>query len=185
MRYIGDPEEAALRYYRLNFADADQAEPHAAGASIPDVHARVVNAWIEDEAAERIENVEQGKPILLNVEVEAREDLEQPTFGFHFLNADGVHVFGFNTTLSVDASERDCVPAGRRVHVSGRIENPLVPGRYSVSCWISRNRVQGDMALQHVRLLDFVVYGTRPSPGLVAVDAQFEAAIEPAGERAG
>jgi ABC-type polysaccharide/polyol phosphate transport system ATPase subunit len=185
LHYIGDPEETALRYYRLNFAEADQAGSPAAGVGIPDVHARVVDAWLEDEAGERLENVEQGTPILLNVEVEAREDLEQPTFGFHFLNGDGVHVFGFNTPLSVDAGERDCVPAGRRVRVSGRIENPLVPGRYSVSCWITRNRVQGDMALQHVQLLDFIVYGTRPSPGLVAVDVEVDAAIEHGEERAG
>jgi hypothetical protein len=54
-----------------------------------------------------------------------------------------------------------------------------------VSCWITRNRVQGDMALQHVRLLDFIVYGTRPSPGLVAVDVEVEAAIEHGEERVG
>jgi hypothetical protein len=70
------------------------------------------------------------------------------------------------------------VPAGRRVRISGSIENPLLPGRYSVSCMISRNRAQGDLALHVVRLLEFVVYGTRPGPGDVAVRADVEAELE-------
>ena len=56
-------------------------------------------------------------------------------------------------------------PAGGRVRIAGTIENPLLPGRYFVSCLISRNRAAGDLALHVVRLLDFVVYGTRPGPG--------------------
>jgi hypothetical protein len=70
------------------------------------------------------------------------------------------------------------VAAGQRVRIARRIENPLLPGRYSVSCMISRNRTQGDLALHVLRLLDFVVYGTRPGPGSVSVRADVEAALE-------
>ena len=35
------------------------------------------------------------------------------------------------------------------------------------------------MALHIVRLLDFVVYGTRPGPGSVSVRTDVEAALEP------
>src|SRR5918998_625700 len=41
LRYLGDPEEAALRYYRLNFGGA--GGEHAAGG-VPDVNVRVVDA---------------------------------------------------------------------------------------------------------------------------------------------
>jgi hypothetical protein len=34
---------------------------------------------------------------------------------------------------------------------------------------VSRNRTQGDLALHVIRLLEFVVYGTRPGPGSVTV----------------
>ena len=47
-------------------------------------------------------------------------------------------MFGFNRTLEL---EPDRVEAGRRVRISGRIENPLLPGRYSVACLVSRNRL--------------------------------------------
>jgi ABC-2 type transport system ATP-binding protein len=171
--YLGDPEEAALRYYRLNFGHgSDKAAP----GGVPDVNVRLIDAWLEGESGARIENVEQGDPIRLTVMLEARRDLESPVFGFHFDNADGVRLFGFNRQLS-DGSE--AVLTGRRVKIRGEIENPLLPGRYHVSCWTSRNRTQGDLALHVLRLLDFVVYGTRPGPGSVSVAADVEAAIEP------
>jgi ABC-2 type transport system ATP-binding protein len=165
LRYIGDAEEAALRYYRLNFTGggAEGGPPDPGG--VPDVNVRVVEAHLGSG------NVEQGRPIELEVVFEARHDLVAPVFGFHFLDADGVTVFGFNRAL-----ER--VDAGERVRIAGQIDNPLLPGRYFVNCWISRNRAQGDLALHVVRLLDFVVYGTRPGPGSVAVEADVEATVE-------
>ena len=177
LRYIGDPEETALRYYRLNFA-GDSANGGAAGGAVPDVNVRIVEARLEDAGGARVENVEQGEPIGISVVFEARHDLDSPVFGFHFVNADGAAVFGFNRTLARADDEPDLVPAGRRVRISGSIENPLLPGRYSVSCMISRNRAQGDLALHVVRLLEFVVYGTRPGPGDVAVRADVEAELE-------
>jgi hypothetical protein len=178
LRYVGDAEEAALRYFRLNFGGAHDTDAGAAG--VPDVNVRVVDAWLENERGERVDNVEQGAPIVLGMVFEARHPLERPVFGFHFLDQDGVTVFGFNETLG---SEPDRLEPGQRVRISGRIENPLLPGRYFVSCWISRNRTQGDLALHVIRPLEFVVYGTRPGPGSVAVradvDVQLEATTEP------
>jgi ABC-2 type transport system ATP-binding protein len=173
LRYLGDAEEAALRYYRLNFGGHDGT--HAGPGGVPDVNVRVVDAWLENEAGERVENVEQGEPIGIGVVFEARHDLAAPVFGFHFLNVDSVTLFGFNRTLE---REDDRLAAGQRVRISGRIENRLLPGRYFVNCWISRNRNQGDLALHVVRLLDFVVYGTRPGPGSVSVRADVEADVE-------
>jgi ABC-2 type transport system ATP-binding protein len=171
--YLGDPEETALRYYRLNFGTANGPLD---GAGVPDVNVRVLEARLENERGERVDNVEQGRAIGLNVLFEARHDLEGPVFGFHFLDADGNTVFGFNRSLTADS---DRIAAGQRVRIAGTIENPLLPGRYFVSCWISRNRTQGDLALHVVRLLDFVVYGTRPGPGNVSVRADVEAAPLP------
>ena len=60
LRYLGDPEETALRYYRLNFGGGAHA---TAAAAVPDVNVRVADAWLENAAGERVENVEQGEPI--------------------------------------------------------------------------------------------------------------------------
>jgi ABC-2 type transport system ATP-binding protein len=175
VRYTGDPEEAALRYYRLNFGGPGA---EAAGDK-PDVNVRVIDAWLDNPLGERVENVEQGVPLQLNAIFEARHDLVAPMFGFHFVNAERVPVFGFNRSLERAEDEPDVVAAGRRVRVSGTVENRLLPGRYAISCLISRNRTQGDLALHDVRLLDFVVYGTRPGPGNVTMDVDVDAVLEP------
>jgi hypothetical protein len=174
-RYLGDPEEAALRYFRLNFGGGSAPSKHGA---VPDVNARLLDAWLENRDGERVENVEQGEPIGFNVIVEARHDLVSPVFGFHFLTAEGLTVFGFNTTLSLAEGVADVLEAGQRVRISGTIENRLNPGRYYVSALISRNRSVGDLALHVLRLLDFVVYGTQPAPGPVTIETDVDAVID-------
>ncbi len=172
IRYLGDPEETALRYYRLNFSGTADDAPFQAGG-VPDVNASPIDAWLEDADGGRIDNVEQGDPLRFNAIFEARHALDVPVFGFHFLNADGETVFGFNQGVEPERLE-----AGERVTISGAVENRLRPGRYSVVCWVSRNRTQGDVALHVLRLLEFVVYGTRQGPGSVEVATDLKAEIE-------
>jgi ABC-2 type transport system ATP-binding protein len=182
LRYTGDPEEAGMRYFRLNFGGLEDEERPRQDGGVPDVHARLVDSWLEGEAGERVDNIEQGHPIRLNIVVEARRELSGPVFGFHFRNADGVQVFGFNKTLTLADDEPDRIAAGQRVRISGKVENPLLPGRYFVNCWVCRNRNHGDVALQLMHLFDFVVYGTNPGPGVVSVEADVEAVPEPKAE---
>jgi ABC-type polysaccharide/polyol phosphate transport system ATPase subunit len=173
LRYIGDAEEAALRYYRLNFGgDRDNA---ARPGGVPDVNVRIVAATLRNQAGDAVENVEQGEPIGIDLVFEARHELVDPVFALHFQNSDGDTVFGFNRSLDGGVTR---LATGDRVRLTGTIENPLLPGRYFVTCWISRNREQGDLALHIVHLLDFVVYGTRPGPGDVSVRADVEASLE-------
>jgi ABC-type polysaccharide/polyol phosphate transport system ATPase subunit len=173
LAYIGDPEETSLRYLRLNFGGSEGQDPTA----VPDLNARVVHARLEDAAGERIDNVEEGTPIVLDVLIEARRDLAKPSFWINVVNEDGVLAFGLTRTL--EGQEHDRVPAGGRVRLSGSMENRLVPGRYHLDCWVRRNRDQGDLSVQGIRLLDFVVYGTGPRRGVVSVRADFEAVAEP------
>ena len=176
LQYLGDPEETALRYYRLNFGGHDPARGEA--QDVPDVNVRLIDVWLANRAGERVENVEQGEPIALNVIYEAVHDLVSPQFGFHFLNADGVQLFGFNRGLEDTEAEGDVLRAGQRIRLTSRIENRLLPGRYSISSMISRNRSFGDLALHVLRLVEFVVYGTEPGAGSLAVQVDTEASVE-------
>jgi ABC-type polysaccharide/polyol phosphate transport system ATPase subunit len=178
--YIGDPGEAALRYFRLNFAGGVPSDSGDRPQAVPDVHVKVLDAWIENGGGERVVNVEQGSPIHLNVVLEARQELVRPVFAFHFLNADGNNVFGFSSTLEVEDPSQDRMDAGQRVRIAGRVENPLLPGRYVVDGLVARNRTEGDLALQPVRLVDFVVYGVEPGYGQVSVRTDVTASLEPA-----
>ncbi len=60
-RYLGDPEEAALRYYRLNFTGTKDAGGNDNAHSVPDVNVTLDDAWLEDEDGTRVDNIEQGK----------------------------------------------------------------------------------------------------------------------------
>jgi ABC-2 type transport system ATP-binding protein len=178
LAYVGDPEEAARRYLRVNFQAADGQAGSRKDTMIPDIHARLVDAWLEDGAGRRVPNVEAGEPLRFQAIVEARRELPSPVFGFHCTNADGVEVFGFNRTLNVRGGQPDRLDVGQRVRIAGTIENPLTPGRYTVNCWIARSRNPGDWAIQSITILDFVVYGTQPGAGVVAVNADVEAVPE-------
>ena len=169
LRYLGDPEEAALRYYRLNFATAD---PDDGGGEAP---VRVVDAWLQDAAGARVDAVEHRAPLAFVMVVEALRELAAPVVGFQVLNRDGVAVLGFGGAL----------PAGRRVRVSARVENPLLPGRYSLGCSIGREDAPGDLALRVPQLVEFEVRparARRPGEdaelGMVSVDEDVHAALE-------
>jgi ABC-2 type transport system ATP-binding protein len=172
-QYVGHPEEAALRYYRINFADTRIEDGDGTVGAVPDFNAKVVRAQLRNEHGAPVENVEQGAPIVLDVLLEARRELVAPTFIIHVSNADGVLVFGLKRTLEGQQGGR--VAAGERVRLAGRIENSLLPDRYSIGCWVRRHRKHGDLAVQGLHLLDFVVYGTGAGDGVVSVMADLEA----------
>ncbi len=177
LRQIGAPEDAALLYYRINFAGGDGAPAGAPGEAVVDVNGRVVRAGLRDAAGEPAENVEDGAPIDLDVAVEAARALDRPIFVFHVVNADGVVVGGFTRTLD----ER--VEAGQHVRLSGRVENRLVAGRYFLDLYIREYGREGGLTVQGLRLLSFVVYGTAPPHGLVSLHADVEPVLEAAPRR--
>jgi ABC-2 type transport system ATP-binding protein len=179
MEYIGDPEETAMRYYRANFERAGRADAWEQQAALTDINARVVHARLTNEAGVQIEDVEQGQPIVLDALIEAKRELIAPIFSIHVSNAQGTVVFGF--TRDLDGQGRDRVAAGERVRLAGRIQNSLVPGRYSLDCWVRRHREGGEPAFQGLRLLNFVVSGTASHErhGLVEVQTDVEAVSEP------
>jgi ABC-type polysaccharide/polyol phosphate transport system ATPase subunit len=169
--HIGEPEEVAMRYYRLNFAEG-RSDAAASGPALPDINARVVEAGLSDESGQPLENVAQGAPLFLDLVIEARRDLADPTFVIQVMNADSIVVFSISRTLGAGAAE---VRAGDRVRISGRIENSLVPGKYFLDCWVRRPRERGDLAVQGLRLREFVVYGTGAREGIVSVSTDVEA----------
>jgi hypothetical protein len=172
--HVGQPEETALGYLRQNFSGRPADGESASGDDgvVLDVNGRIVEASLRDGGGDRIDNVEEGTQILMDVVIEAARDLTRPHFVFHIRNDDGVVVFGFTRQLDQD------VTAGARVRLAGSLENRLVPGRYYLDCWIRQDREHGGMALQALRLLQFVVYGTSDSAGLVAMDADIEPTVE-------
>jgi len=177
-RFLGDPEEAALRYYRLNFGGRQPGTANGAGADGERADVSLLDVWLEDLAGARLADVQEGQSFRFNVLVEARADLKSPTLGFELLNVDDVSVFGFGTTLEKADGVSRRLAAGERLRVSAEIDNRLVPGRYSVLCSISRSGTRGDDALRDVRIADFLVKGEDPMPGMIFVRARVDASVE-------
>ncbi len=173
-RFLGDPEEAALRYYRLNFAGGH--DPGGSDGSGPDVD--LVDVWLEDLDGRRVENLEQGQGFRFNLIARARQDLPAASLGFELLNVDDVSVLGFGQALERDDGTPTPLRAGQQVRVSAEIVAALVPGRYSVLCSMSRSRDRGDDALRDLRVIDFLVTGRDPMPGMVSVRASVAATVE-------
>ena len=183
-RFIGDPEEAGRQYFRMNFEkrkvtlDGDRDV-----VIVPDFLARVSEAWLEDEHGERIANVESEQPIRLNAVIEARQDLANPGFRLQINNAEGVHVFELDTKLTEE--DGGSLVTGKRVRVSATLDNPLMPGRYAIVCWVAVLRNEEETVQQAMKLLNFVVFGIPKGQSIVSVPGEFEVGVEaaPAAER--
>jgi len=176
VKAIGDPGEVARKYLRLNFESAPSSGDDSLG-EVADVV--VEDAWLEDDAGERVTNLEKGKDLHFCAELEAKRDVEGPTFGFTFANPDGVEVTGFGVPLG-DLPER--VTAGQKLQIRTRIENRLAPGRYVVRCWIHRHRNISDIVLYSPHVLDFVVFG-KDEPGVAFFEHEVRFDVKNGGEK--
>ncbi|MGA9373157.1 MAG: ABC transporter ATP-binding protein [Solirubrobacterales bacterium] len=178
-RYIGDPEETGRRYLRMNFAKRRITIGGEKEISlVPDILARVSEAWLENSRGERIDNVEVGEPIRLNARIEARRDLASPAFGVQFNNRDGVEVFGLDGELGAEDGA-EVLRAGQEATITVALDNPLLPGRYTVICWVAVSRDEGEAAHHTMKLLDFVVFGVEGGAGIVSVPGEFGVEVEP------
>jgi len=185
-RYLGEPEQTALRYLRLNFGGehavpglpptgAEEAPEPIALTAVPEFNVRKLHARLLDAGREPVANVELGRPLGLDIALEAARALERPSFVLNVLNEDGLIVFSVTRVL-----ER-AVPAGGRITLPGEIENPLGPGRYFLDLWVRNDPDRGPVAVQGLRLLQFVVYGTGAAAGLVSVRAEVDPRVEEPG----
>jgi ABC-2 type transport system ATP-binding protein len=175
VQMIGDPAEVGREYMKLNFEEA--AVEH--DATLPDTQraARMTGAWLEDMEGKRTINVAEGEPVRALVELEVKNDVEGPLFAGVFTNPDGLHVVGFQTNLRIDGEEVEVLEAGQRVTFSTEFENVLRPDRYNVSFRLCRNRNPGDVAMQMVGAIDFVVYGTGTQLGVVEIEMKHDATV--------
>jgi len=166
--YMGDPEEVGRRYLRLNFSgEADAADPR----SHRDLHAKIVDAWLEDGEGNRQKNVEGRDPIRIHSVIEATDRLDKPVVAYHLYDTRGVHLLGFNYSAEEGGADApEVLMPGQRLKVSVELENRLANGHYYLKCWVARDREPGHLTLQVFDLLDFVIYNVEPIAGLVKVE---------------
>jgi ABC-2 type transport system ATP-binding protein len=169
----GDSDEVARRYLRLNFEQAPTQSSDEDWGGSADV--RLVDAWLEGPDGGRVSSVETGGELRLQAVFEATRDVNQPSFGFVFVNPDGVEVGGVGEELPADGPSG--LRAGQRVRLSSTIENQFTPGRYLVRCWVFRNQSYADLVLHAPHVIDFVVFGDE-SGGVISLKHEISATIE-------
>jgi len=175
LRYIGDPEEVAQRYLKLNFERTAEQPEQAFQGQTGQEDARVLRAWLEDSAGGRTSNLERREPIRFRVEVEAINEIPEPSFGFNIANVDEIQVSAFGTHLADGEGMAERLTPGERARLRADIDNILTPGRYRMGFWVCRNRNFNDVVLRVPRVLEFVVYGSVWSVGVVSLEAEIEA----------
>jgi len=176
---IGEPEEIGRHYLRLNFEGEHAGKTDQGENLAVDLHTAIIEARLLDEDDDPITNIEFGRPIRFEAVLEAKSELLEPVLTFHVLDADSRLVFGHQRALVLGNGEPGHVPAGGRIQIAGTLDNPLNPGRYHLTCWVRRNRTQGDMAVQAMRMIDFVVFGTPGGAGgMITVDGDIELELE-------
>jgi hypothetical protein len=180
VRFIGNPEEAGRQYLRMNFEKRKVTlDGNREVVIVPDFLARVSEAWLEDEEGERITNVEAEQQIRLNAVIEARQELSNPGFGLQVNNADGVEVFEFERRLGDENRPASLAP-GQQIRISATVDNPLMPGRYAIVCWVAVIRNDEETAQQAMKLLDFVVFGISRGQAIVSVPGELDLMVDEA-----
>jgi ABC-2 type transport system ATP-binding protein len=181
LRYLGDPEEVGRRYFRLNFGGVTD-EPVQADLSHLEGDALIRDAWIVNGANERVNSVDQRDPIRIRAVIEAVEEIPRPGVGLLITNVDGIQVYGFGSPLLFTEEEHGTLSPGERIRVAATVENRLAPGRYYLTAWVCRNALMTDLVVRIPNILDFVVYGTHVSPGVVSLRSELEAFPGDSGE---
>jgi ABC-type polysaccharide/polyol phosphate transport system ATPase subunit len=170
--HIGDPAEVGRHYLRLNF----EGESDGAASTEESEEVRMLDVWLEDEAGERLANLEQGEPIRLRLSLEARRDTAGVGLGVLLANAEGVSVSNFGLPVGPEDSLE--MAAGDRADVRIDLENLLTPGRYQVHVSVSRAADRG-VALYIGNAVEFVVYGNAAqSRGVVSLPREVSSTIE-------
>ena len=162
---IGDPEEVAARYYRLNF-ERHAGEPDAAGRPPA---ARVEEMWVEDEAGRRVDAVPHGERFTINALVAVHDQIAEPDLHVVLETDEGLRVF---TASSRDSAPPPPLDSGERVQVRVSAVNSLGAGRYHAGCWVHRGAEE--VVTYRRRACNFTVYGTDEARGLVVLDHQIE-----------
>ena len=157
--FTGDPEQAALEYLRLNLAHLAPADrPH----EHPDYNVDVEQAGL----AGGTDTVEEGRPIRFDVRLRALRDVRTAQVRFQLRSERDVLVHEFWHDV------REPVATGGHLAVRGEVENRLAPGRYRIDAWFRRDTDDGRVAVQGLKLLEFVVSGSSEQDGLVHVRSE-------------
>src|SRR3954465_7410407 len=93
IQHIGDPGEVGREYLRLNFEGGEANARTTSGTE----EVRLHGVWLENDAGERVENVESDEDLVLVAEVELLQPAPGVQVGFTLVDENGLGLFQFGT----------------------------------------------------------------------------------------
>jgi hypothetical protein len=166
---LGDPYEVADRYLEINFG-RDRATSRTDDRS-GDGEARVIEAWVENEAGERLTSVPQGSRVRLRARVAFMVDVEDPQSSVYIHNSEHQAVIVVSSTVSNERTGH--FRAGDEAVFSFSFENVLAPGRYNPVFNLAHHGFGLDTIDRFEGAFSFVVTGSEALGGLVDVPVEF------------
>jgi ABC-type polysaccharide/polyol phosphate transport system ATPase subunit len=180
IEHFGDPAEVGRHYMRLNFDQGSEVDASEAEIELESDDVEFLDGWVENLAGKRIDSVEHGERIRLQVQLAAKRDLPGIDVGFILVNADGVSIAQCGIPIN-ELQGPGALLAGQPVTVTAEIDNPLASGRYFVHCGINV-AFTGAISLFVSKAIDFLVFGGPETSGVVSLQHEISAELgaEPA-----
>ena len=167
---IGAPESIARSYNELNFGGKIHSSTEA-GRQGDQLAAEIRDAWFEDDAGDRIQDLAQGTACTMCAEVTFHAALTDPIFAFNLLNEPRHTVFA--TTSEWSSGPSGAFRANQTVVARVRFENWLAPMRYTMTPSIARAGAGTDAIDLREDLATIVVHGQRITGGIADVPHEF------------
>jgi ABC-2 type transport system ATP-binding protein len=156
IKLIGESHEVGRAYLTENFATTHRDLISRDGQ--PGERVRLVEAWVTNEADERVDAMGYGERFTLHVELEALEPISEPGVAMWLTTEDGTRVFSVGARENGGAALTD-LEAGERVQFAVTALNPMAAGRYHVGCTVVRGTAGLDILFHQDRATDIVSYG--------------------------
>jgi ABC-type polysaccharide/polyol phosphate transport system ATPase subunit len=167
---IGDPEDVAREYNRINFLRKGEETPVGTGRT-GDGAALIGDTWFENEAGERVEVLEQGARCTFRTRIEAKQPVEDPVVEVQFTDDHRQLVFAANSGLGTERA--GALQPGEAVDVGVSFVLPFRPGRYYASPTVAYPGAGARVMDARRDLVSLVVTGTRATGGVVDVPHEF------------
>ena len=173
---IGDPQDIARDYLRLNFPEESE-RPGTTASRSGDGSARIEDAWSEDEGGTRRTTFLTTETCVFRARLSFAETVEQPNINIVWVNEHGQNVFAVSTAAEPGGS--GSFRAGDVVDLRLSFVMSLAPGDYDVSMVVSRPGSGLDIMDRWERMFAVLITSANAAGGLA--ELPHELTIEPAG----
>lgn len=144
---------------------------------------RILSCLLLDTEGKSIRILEQAQSVIVQVKVEALQDINQPIVGFFVKNRLGQHLFGTNTIELLPEWQR--MDAGQACELRFKFRMPLLAtGDYSVGAALAEGTQESH--IQHHWIQDALAFKAKADPhltGFIAIDVNVTVSdVQPASE---